>query len=91
MHDGIATQQTVASEIRGFLSPHVGNLDLNDTDDIFSLGLVNSLFALELVTFVERQFGLRFDLEELKMDNFRSIEAIASLVQREHGDNGHGH
>lgn len=53
-----------------------------DDDDIFRLGLVDSLFALQLVLFVEQEFGLRVEGEELDLDNFCSIDAISSFVSR---------
>lgn len=41
---------------------------------------INSLFALEIVLFVEREFGIKLAKKEISMDNFHSINAIAALV-----------
>lgn len=41
---------------------------------------INSLFALEIVLFVEREFGIKLSKKEISMDNFHSINAIAALV-----------
>jgi acyl carrier protein len=40
------------------------------------------MFALQLVMFVEKQFGITVDSEDLELDNFRSLSAIAGLVER---------
>jgi methoxymalonate biosynthesis acyl carrier protein len=67
--------------IRDFLGRHCP-ADLDDEDDIFELGLVNSLFAMQLVLFVEQEFAIQVDGEDLERDNFRSVGAIARLVER---------
>ena len=41
---------------------------------------INSLFALEIVMFVEREFQIKLSKKEISMDNFHSINAIAALV-----------
>lgn len=67
--------------IREYLGRHCP-VDLDDDDDIFELGMVNSLFAMQLVLFVEQQFAIQIDGEDLERDNFRSVSAIAQLVER---------
>lgn len=70
------------NKIKAFLSQHIQNRDLQDDVDIFASGFVNSLFAMQLVLFVEDEFSLRLDNEDLRLDNFRSINALADLVAR---------
>jgi len=53
-----------------------------DEDDIFALGFGNSLFALQLIAFVENKFGIEIDSDDLDIRNFRSIQVIAGLVER---------
>jgi len=68
--------------IRGFLEKHFQRVQLRDEDDIFALGFVNSLFALQLVMFVEHEFGISIDDEDLEIENFTSVNAITKLVER---------
>lgn len=56
--------------------------NLQDDEDIFSLGFVNSLFAIQLVHFVEEAFQISIGNEDLELDNFRSLNALADLVER---------
>ena len=70
-------------KIRAFLSKHFQNIELQDNQDFFALGFVNSLFAMQLVLFVEQEFGISIDNEELDINNFRSINAIVQLVRRQ--------
>jgi methoxymalonate biosynthesis acyl carrier protein len=69
-------------KVRAFLSRHLRNHELGDDEDIFALGFVNSLFAMQLVMFVEKEFGVTIDNEDLEIDYFRSINAICNLVER---------
>jgi methoxymalonate biosynthesis acyl carrier protein len=68
--------------IKEFLSRFFRNHDLADSEDIFSLGFVNSLLAMQLVMFVEKEFNVTIENDDLDLDNFRSINAISDLIQR---------
>lgn len=76
------TRADVRAEIREYIEPKFPGIELTEDQDIFSLGFVNSLFAMELVLFLEKLTGSRIPNEELKLDNFRSIEAMDSLINR---------
>ncbi|TMC16568.1 MAG: acyl carrier protein [Chloroflexi bacterium] len=69
-------------KIKGFLSRTFRNYDLQDDEDIFALGFVTSLFAMELVLFVEKSFNIAIGNEDLEIENFRTIRAITGLVER---------
>ena len=53
--------------------------------DLFASGVVSSLFAMELVVFVEGTFGILVEGADLALDNFRSLRAMSSLVTRLRG------
>jgi len=74
-------EESCRARLRRFLAGVVPG-DLGDEDDIFALGYVNSLFAMELVSFVESEFSVPIGNEDLELANFCSIDAIASLVAR---------
>jgi acyl carrier protein len=82
--DGSTMDQTQA-KIKEFLSRFFKNHDLQPQEDIFALGFVNSLLAMQLVAFVEKEFGVRVEDEDLDLDNFRSIQAISNLVAKKSG------
>ena len=42
----------IKQQIRTFLAKHFKDYNLKDDEDIFSLGFVNSLFAMQIVLFV---------------------------------------
>jgi methoxymalonate biosynthesis acyl carrier protein len=70
------------ASIRAFINHFFQNIELTDDQDIFELGFVNSLFAMQLVLFVEKEFGIAVEDEDLDIDNFRTIDAIVGLVER---------
>ena len=72
-------------QIREFVSRFVRGHDLGDGEDIFATGFVNSMFAMQLVQFVETTFAVTVESDDLDIDNFRSIDAIAALVERKQG------
>lgn len=77
-----AGKQDVRSELRALLEARMPGVTFADDEDIFSLGIVNSLFAMELVLFIEKNAGSRVPNEELTMDHFRSIDAMTTLAAR---------
>ena len=68
--------------IREFVGRFVRGHDLRDDEDIFATGFVNSMFAMQLVQFVEQTFGITCESDDLEIDNFRSIDALAAFVER---------
>ena len=72
----------IRSRTQAFIARHFKSDNLKDDDDIFALGFVNSLFAMQLVMFVEKEFGMTIDDEDLQIDNFRSVNAVVDLVTR---------
>jgi len=70
------------AKVRTFLSKYIRDHELSDDDDIFGLGFVNSLFAMQLVMFVEREFGITVNNEDLDMENFGTVNAIVKLVEK---------
>lgn len=79
MDDAIATirQFIWTNHIQGKLS-----IDLDDTTRLRTSGLIDSLGALGLISFVEKEFDLEFSALELTVDNFDTIKQIAALVAR---------
>lgn len=68
--------------IRQFVLANTSGVDVVDDEDIFAAGYVNSLFAVQLVLWVEQTFGVPMTSEDLNIDHFRTIAAIAAYVDR---------
>ncbi|HEX8906233.1 MAG TPA: phosphopantetheine-binding protein [Longimicrobiaceae bacterium] len=76
------TDEQIRQRLREFVSRFFRNHELGDAEDIFATGYVNSMFAMQLVQFVETGFGITVESDDLDLDNFRSIDALASFVER---------
>lgn len=81
---------TLGSEIRGFLETYIPDATFKDDDDIFELGLVNSLMAMQLVLFLEKQYGLHLAGKDLDFTHFRTVDRITALVGRKLEEKGKG-
>lgn len=66
--------------VREFLATEMGGQAPADDEDIFETGYVNSLFAMELITFIEGSFDVVVDNEDLELENFSSVDRIAALI-----------
>ena len=53
--------------------------------DLFATGGLSSLFAMELVVHLEQSFGVVIMGADLRLDNFRTVCAMAALVRRLQG------
>lgn len=72
----------IRATIAAYLARFFPVQDLTDDDDIFELGFVSSMFAMQLVSFVEHEFAITVDNEDLEMEHFRSISALEGFVTR---------
>ncbi|MBN6039786.1 acyl carrier protein [Amycolatopsis sp. 195334CR] len=73
------TDAEVRAPLLEFVTSLVG-VALGPDEDYFEQGLVSSLVALELVTFVEHRFGLTVDVEDLDLDHFRTVNRLTAFV-----------
>jgi acyl carrier protein len=69
-------------DILAFITGRFPQAAITETEDIFSLGYINSLFAMELVMHLEKTFAVTIPNEELRIDNFRTAAAMTELVGR---------
>ena len=79
------TQDTIKQRLTQFVTNYVRRDELEADEDIFATGLVNSLFAMQLVMFIEKEFNIQVENEDLELDNFRTINSMAGLVARKTG------
>ncbi len=76
------TNQLITDRLRAFFQSSFENRELADDQDIFSEGFGNSLFAMQLVEFVEVEFNLEIENDDLDLDNFRTMNRLTDLVSR---------
>lgn len=72
--------EDIIRKLRNFFEDYVGNKKIDLDEKIFSTGLVNSLFAMQLVLFLEKEFQLKIANEDLDLKNFSSLNTISEFV-----------
>ena len=76
-------------KIREFIEENMVIYDdaakFSDTDNIFELGFVDSMFALKLVTFIEKEYNVKVENDDLNLSNFSSVENIANFISKKLG------
>lgn len=75
----------VNGQIREFILakfPLARKRGVRDEHDLLQSGVLDSLGVLDLVAFVEQQFGIQVSDEELLPENFQTIQALTAFVQR---------
>ncbi|CAN5469170.1 N/A [soil metagenome] len=77
----LTRSSTIKEKIKDFISKSISVNDVDENEDLFDSGIVNSLFSIQLVTFVEKNFGINVTVDDLDMDNFKSVNAINKFVQ----------
>ncbi|MEO7261120.1 MAG: acyl carrier protein [Jatrophihabitantaceae bacterium] len=70
------------AQLLDFLHSRFPQVEIGEDEDIFQIGFVNSLFAMELVMFVEKAFSVTVPNDELRIDNFRTVTSMSELVHR---------
>jgi len=77
---------SIIEKVREFL---IGNLvtfeddlELDDNGNFFELGFVDSSFAMQLVSFVEEEFNITVNNEDLDLANFNSISRIVQFIEK---------
>ena len=56
---------------------------VSETDSLVESGLIDSLALLEIVTFLEEQYGIDFAVTGLEPEQLTSVSGILDLIERE--------
>lgn len=83
-----ADPDAVKATIRRFILSSIAVPRLDDDADLFETGIVNSLFAVQLMTFIEKTFAIEVGADDLEIENFKSLNATTGFVLRRNGAGG---
>lgn len=85
----MAEGEAIGEALLGFLSERV-KAPVGPDTDLFAAGLVSSMFAMQLVVHLEECYDIAIVGPELKLDNFRTVQAMTALVERLRGGKATG-
>lgn len=77
--------QDSRNKIRNFVRENFlfgGDDELHDGDSFLEMGIVDSTGVLELVAFLEDQWGLMIDDSELVPENLDSVDNLVGFLER---------
>ncbi|MGH7568146.1 MAG: phosphopantetheine-binding protein [Gemmatimonadales bacterium] len=77
-----AGTEELIGDIRGIFSEKLSIKVDTPSVDLLETGLVDSVSLVELLLVLEQRFGVSLPLEDLEIEDFRSIGRIAELVAR---------
>jgi acyl carrier protein len=58
---------------------------LSNADSLLGKGIIDSTGALELVNFLEEQFGVKVADDEMVPENLDSVNSIVTFIERKNG------
>lgn len=75
----------IKETVKRFILSSINIAHLDDDANLFESGIVNSLFAVQLMTFIEKTFAIEVGMDDLDIENFKSLNAATAFVVRKNG------
>lgn len=73
---------TIAQTLREFIVREFKpELPLDEDSLLIEQGIIDSLAVFTLIGFMDEQFKIKVDPEDVTLDNFRTIRAIKDMVE----------
>ena len=82
------TENRIRETVRRFILSSIYIAHLDDDANLFESGIVNSLFAVQLMTFIEKTFAIQVEMDDLDIENFKSVNAATAFVMRKNQRSG---
>lgn len=81
----MSSENDLAGGIRALLSEKL-LVEVDSIEaDLLKAGILDSLALIQLLAHLEERYGVRIPLEELEIEDLRSISSIARLVETQLG------
>ena len=68
--------------IKAYIQEKNPDFDLQMSSDIIENRLIDSLQFVEFVMFIEEVSGCKLDMENLDIEDFRSLDSIGTYIDR---------
>ena len=76
----LAVSSTVMAS--GYLTPQGNGVEFSDDDSLLAAGIIDSMLMVDLIAFLEQEYALQIDEDDMTPENFDSVHAIAEYVRR---------
>jgi acyl carrier protein len=76
----------IATVVRSYIAENIlfsgGSYSYSDEASFLDEGIVDSMNVLEIVTYVEKQFGIKVEDSDIVPNNFDSVSRIVAYIGR---------
>ena len=79
-----SSESEIIAAVRTYMQKELlqSEVALGDETPLIEGGHLTSLQTVQLVMFIDEQYGVEIEPEEVNEDEFRSLKTIAALVKR---------
>ena len=77
------SEEDVASQVQALLAEKLFVTVESHEMDLLAAGILDSLTLVQMLMHLEERFGLRVAVEDLEIEDLRSIHTIARLIARQ--------
>ena len=75
-------KETIIEYIETRLLPEGENIRLAPDDNLLERAPIDSMGVVQLVDFLEQQFGVKIGAGEVTIQNFQTVDAMFALIER---------
>lgn len=61
---------------------NIKSIEVTEETDLFDVGLLDSLGIIMLLAYLNESLNINISLEDLKIENFKTISSIIDLVEK---------
>lgn len=72
----------IKEKIKNFLEKETQRKIENDSVNLIEGGVLDSFSMIKLIDFIEKEFGVKTNMEELTPENFNSVETISLMIEK---------
>ena len=81
------TNEKIKQFILEEVCPDANLSSLDDNEPLISSGLMDSLGILKILSFLDEEFGINLASEEIRHDNFSTVNTIRTLIVKSRNAN----
>lgn len=72
---------SIKTKVLEFIKRYSKVENINEDENIFNMGFINSLFSMQLILFIEKEFDISVDNDDLGTDKFNTLNSIFSYIE----------
>ncbi|MBI4523200.1 MAG: acyl carrier protein [Deltaproteobacteria bacterium] len=77
----MSVTEKISAFLRAKFPPGRNGDSIDPNQSLLSAGLIDSLGILKLIAFIEEEFAIELQPDEINLENFDSLAAIARTVE----------